>query len=422
MKFFQKYKNICVVVGAFLFLAIFFAVMPMVFSDHYVAGQNASLAKAMSGMFSNTSPASTTSPVATSTTPTFTATHVAPPTVIKGIYMTSWVAGTPSLRAVLVALASSTEINAVVIDIKDYSGNITFNIDDNPTLKAYGSESVRVADMPQFIAQLHSKGIYVIARVAVFQDAYFVKYRPDLAVKNLAGTKTWADDKGISWIDPGSQEYWAYIAMIAKEAYATGFDEVNFDYVRYPSDGDLHDISFPESSTTPKATVIKNFFAYLHDNLVGDTATDTSRLRISADLFGMTTTADDDMGIGQVLVNALPYFDYVDPMVYPSHYATMFMGYKNPEQYPYQVVQYAMKSAVDRETALASSTAAAEGVPVSQVHLAVLRPWLQDFGLTMDYTAADVRDQIQATYADGLTSWLLWSASNKYTIGALDAK
>ena len=335
--------------------------------------------------------------------PVFVATHIATPDPVKGIYMTSWVAGTPRLREGLVKIADQTEINSVVIDIKDYSGKIVFSITDNPTLKAFGSEEVRVGDLREFIETLHKKGIYVIGRVAVFQDAYFVKLRPDLAVKNKAGTQTWKDRKGISWIDVGSKEYWDYILMISKEAYSIGFDEINFDYIRFPSDGDMKDISFPQSSTTPKSIVLKNFFSYLHSHL------SDSGLKTSADLFGMTTTAVDDMGIGQVLENALPYFDYIDPMVYPSHYPETFMGYKQPEAHPYEVVKFAMQSAVVR--AEKASTTPSK-----------LRPWLQDFGLQMTYGPEEVKAQIKATNEVGLNSWLLWSASNKYTVSALTSQ
>src|ERR1700733_6793314 len=194
-----KHKHIiflCVGVAIFISLLVF---LPEVLSGHYVSGKEAALVTL----------ATSTTPVA----PTFTPSYVAAPASIRAIYMTSWVAGTPSLRTPLVNLIDTTELNAVVIDIKDYSGNIVFNIDDNPALKAYGSESVRVPDMQAFIQSLHEKGIYVIGRIAVFQDAYFVKYRPDLAVKNAAGTEVWKDKKGISWIDPGSEEYWAYIVL-----------------------------------------------------------------------------------------------------------------------------------------------------------------------------------------------------------------
>ena len=362
--------------------------------------------------------------------------YVSTPEPVKGIYMTSWVAGTPSLRAGLVKLIDETELNTLVIDIKDYSGKIVFPIEDNPKLKDHGSEEVRVKDLQDFIETLHKKQVYVIGRIAVFQDEYFVKHRPDLAVKNKSGTAVWKDRKGISWIDPASREYWEYIILLTKESRKIGFDEINFDYIRFPSDGNMQDISFPHSSTTSKAIVLKEFFQYLQHQLIlpmsdigdiGDIG--ESRLKISADLFGMTTTAVDDMGIGQLLENTLPYFDYVMPMVYPSHYPPTFDGFKDPEAHPYEIVYFAMKSAVTRAEALASTTPVVDGdtVTTGQAGQSVvdyknkLRPWLQDFGLKMDYGPAEVKAQIKATNDVGLSSWVLWSASNKYTQSALKA-
>ena len=225
-------------------------------------------------------------------------------------------------------------------------------------------------------------------------------------MKNKIGTMTWKDRKGISWIDPGSREYWDYIILLAEESRKIGFDEINFDYIRFPSDGNMRDISYPHSSSTPKAVVLKQFFEYLHNGLID------SGLTISADLFGMTTTATDDMGIGQILENALPYFDYVMPMVYPSHYPATFEGFADPEKHPYEVVHFAMEGAIERAEVLASTTG---------MSVAALRPWLQDFGLKMTYGSAEVRAQIKAVNDLGLTSWVLWSPSNKYTKSALQA-
>lgn len=387
----SKQKQIFFISVVSLLFILLFIFLPKILTKHYIE-KTTNLARTF---------ATTTSPVI----PVFTPSYVSTPEVLKGIYMTSWIASSAKYRDPLVKLIDTTEINSVVIDIKDYSGKIVFPIEDNPKLFAFGSEEVRVKDMQDFIESLHKKGIYVIGRVAVFQDAYFVKLRPDLAVKNKIGTEVWKDHKGISWIDAGSKDYWDYIIMLAKESRKVGFDEINFDYIRYPSDGNMTDISFPSSSTTPKALVLKDFFQYLHDGLEG------SGLKISADLFGMTTTAKDDMGIGQILENALPYFDYVDPMVYPSHYPTSFMNFKEPEAHPYDVVQFAMQSAVDRSKLLSSTT----GKTVAK-----LRPWLQDFGLKMDYGPEEVKAQIKATNDVGLSSWILWSASNKYTVGALE--
>lgn len=333
---------------------------------------------------------------------TFVPEYVATPDAVKGIYMTSWVASRRDLRGNLVKLIDDTELNSLVIDIKDYSGTIIFPI-TNPELKKHGSEEVRVPDLKEFIDSLHEKGVYVIARLAVFQDEYYVEHRPDLAVKNLAGTAVWQDRKKISWIDPGSREYWDYIVLLAEEAHKLGFDEINFDYIRFPSDGNMKDISYPFSSAVPKPDVLENFFKHIDAKL-----SVYPDLKISADLFGMVTNTRDDMGIGQVLEKALPHFDYIMPMVYPSHYPAAFQGYKNPAAFPYEIIHFAMKEAVSRAN-MASTT------PLK------LRPWLQDFDLGADYGSKEVRAQIQATYDVGLTSWILWSASNKYTTGALDA-
>ena len=424
MNFFLRHKLPIIFCVAIVLVALCFYA-PRMFSEHFVNRQGLSLNSNSQGQS------------LASTTPVFLPSYVATPEPVKGIYMTAWIASTPKLRNPLVKLIDDTELNSLVVDIKDYSGKIFFPISD-PALKAFGSEEVRVPDMQDFVSELHQKGIYAIARIAVFQDAYLVKTRPDLAVKNLAGTAVWKDHKGISWIDPGSKEYWDYIILLTRQARAIGFDEVNFDYIRYPSDGNMQDISYPFSTTTPKAEVLRQFFSYLRDKLNQDDGTpkgdepvgtepagvvpkgSSGKLKISADLFGMVTTAENDMGIGQVLENALPYFDYVSPMVYPSHYPPTFIGYKNPEQYPYQVVLYAIKSAVKREKLLASTTVEIASSTTDSTEK--LRPWLQDFGLTMDYGPTQVRDQIQAVYDDGLTSWLLWSASNKYTAGALQAK
>ncbi len=394
IQIFTRHKHIILLCFFCVCLILLFIFLPNIVRNHYISSQQVATAHITQEIPSPPS------------AKVFVPSYVSTPKTVKGIYMTSWVASSENLRGNLTKLLDDTELNTVVIDIKDYSGKIVFPVTDQK-LKDFGSEDVRVKDMQDFIESLHKKGIYVIGRIAVFQDAYFVKHRPDLAVKNSAGTAVWKDRKGISWIDAGSQEYWDYIILLAEESRKIGFDEINFDYVRFPSDGNMKDISFPHSTSTPKSEVLRNFFDYLHSHLEG------SGLKTSADLFGMVTTAQDDMGIGQVLENALPYFDYIDPMVYPSHYPPTFDGFKLPEAHPYEIVHTAMESAVTRAENLASTTGK---------NVAVLRPWLQDFGLKMDYGPAEVRAQIKATNDVGLSSWILWSASNKYTRGALNTE
>ncbi len=326
--------------------------------------------------------------------------HIPTPKPVKGIYMTSWVAGTKDWRQSMVKLIEETELNSIVIDVKDYSGHISFEVSD-PVLKEAGAAEKRIPDVVEFINYLHSKNIYVIARISVFQDAYLVKKRPDLAVMKKSGG-VWKDYKGISWLDPTSKEVWDYTVKISKETEAVGFDELNFDYIRYPSDGNMKDIILPMADgALTKAESLKIFFAYLSENLA------EIKIPLSVDLFGFVTTHTDDLNIGQILENAVPYFDYISPMVYPSHYPKTYMGFNNPAEHPYEVIFNAMATASGRLLA-ASSTSSK------------LRPWLQDFDLGATYTAEMVRKEKQAVYDAGLDSWLLWDPANKYTSSALD--
>ena len=328
-------------------------------------------------------------------------THLKTPEPVKGLYMTSWVAGTTKIRNNIVDLVDITEANSIIIDIKDYTGKISFAV-ENPELQEVGSSENRIPDIVDFIESLHKKNIYVIGRLSVFQDPYFIKIRPELAVKTNTNKNTpWKDKKGISWLDAGAEDVWHYVESIAEEAYSKGFDEINFDYVRYPSDGNMRDIYYPISQGKIKSEVLKSFFVYITDALRA------KGIKTSVDLFGMTTTNTDDLNIGQILENALLYFDYVCPMVYPSHFPPTWNGFKSPAKNPYEVVSISMGKAVERALA----------IPVDSFKL---RPWLQDFNLGANYTSDMVRAQIKATYDVGLTSWMLWDAANTYTKDALD--
>ncbi len=349
------------------------------------------------------------------------ATHVPTPKPLHGIYMTSCVAGTPSLRANLVKLIDETELNAVVIDIKSFDGYLTFTPQSESLKASVGGCHVR--DMQDFIDQLHAKGIYVIGREASFQDQLMVKVHPDEAVKKETSTSTvWRDYKGIAWIDASSKRHWDYLVSIAKEAHSIGFDEINFDYIRFPADGNMKDIWFPISGKKEKSQVVRSFYEYLHQNL------SPLGITISGDLFGMTTTNTDDLNIGQIIEYGLANFDYVMPMVYPSHYPNGFMGFSDPNQHVYEIVKYSMDHAVTRAQAtttsvfmpsarIGTSTPAVYAKPVWDK--SKLRPWLQDNNYPVPYTPEMVKAQIQADYDSGLQSWSLWNAGNRYTRAAL---
>ncbi len=366
-------------------------------------------------------------PVATSSIPEIVVpkvAHVKTPEAVKGIYMTSCVAATPSLRANLVKLINETEINSVVIDIKSFDGYLSFYPENKKLEGAVGGCVVK--DMKDFIKSLHDDNIYVMGRVASFQDALQVKLRPELAVKLASATSTvWRDHKGIPWIDASARPHWDYLIAVAEESYNLGFDEINFDYIRFPSDGNMKDISYPWSGNKKKSDVMRSFYAYLHEKL------NPQGITISADLFGMTTTNTDDLNIGQILENALPYFDYIAPMVYPSHYPKGFMNFNDPNQHVYEVVNYSMKTAVQRTVATTTIVALPDsrigtGTPALYAKPSFdknkMRPWLQDNNYPVTYTAEMVRAQIQATYDTGLNSWMLWNAGNRYTRAALKAE
>lgn len=372
--------------------------------------------------------ATTTKETASSTNSTesgFVVTHVATPSAVKAIYMTSCVSSLKSFREKLVHIADTTEVNSIVIDVKDYSGTITF-FSENPLLKDTVGKGCRTRDLREFIGELHQKGIYAIARITVFQDPYYTHAHPELAVKRASDGAVWKDRKGLSFIDVSAKPYWDYIAEIGKESYAMGFDELNFDYIRFPSDGDMKDIAFTWGKGMSKPDALEHFFAFLRDTFSPTGA------KISADLFGMTATNNDDLNIGQVLERALPYFDYVCPMVYPSHYPPMFNGWANPNDHVYDVIHFSMSRAAARAVATSSPVMhlGAERVGTSTPEIYTkesydknkLRSWIQDFNYGGTYGPTEVRAEIQATYDSGLTSWLIWDPKNIYTVAALKAE
>lgn len=371
--------------------------------------------------------------------------HQPIPEPVKAAYMTACVVGTPNFRQQLVDLIEKTELNSLVIDIKDYSGTISFAPADERLSGAWSAAKCGARDMKEFIAALHERGIYVIGRITVFQDPYYSVLHPELAVKRADGVSVWKDNKGLSFIDVGAREYWDYIVALARDSYNIGFDELNFDYVRYPSDGPMTDIAFTRSRDYPgdnsKQANLEEFFKYLHEKL-GDealfadfnhtnTGKDSATPWTSVDLFGMTTTNYDDLSIGQVQDRAAPYFDFIAPMVYPSHYPKNAFGYANPNDYPYEIIYHAMSVGVKRMTAsttpmmgfqhtrIGTSTPAVYQKPVYTADK--FRTWIQDFDYGGDYDAADVRAEIQASYDAGVNSFMLWAPSNIYTAAALEA-
>lgn len=316
--------------------------------------------------------------------------------VVRGIYLTAYSGGSIKKVDNIIASIKKSQINAVVIDIKDYSGYLSYD-SRLPIVDKYGLREIRIKDLPGVIKKFHDQDIYTIARIAVFQDPALSQKKLDWAVLNKDTGKVWRDYKGLSWLDPANPEVWDYHIDIAKEAIALGFDEINLDYVRFPSDGSMSAMKFTKwTDGSSKAEVIKKFFAYFRAGLKNEPA------YISADLFGLTTTVKNDMNIGQILENAAPYFDYICPMVYPSHYPKGYLKFNNPADHPYEIIYRAIKTANER---LATTTDS----------IAEIRPWIQDFNLGAVYSAAMIKKELAASADAGGVGYLVWDPKNIYT-------
>jgi hypothetical protein len=319
----------------------------------------------------------------------------APPPQIKGIHVSIWVAADNNFFKQMADLVEKTELNGMQIDVKDESGRIAY-----PSQVALGVEvgsplDKGGVDIDRIMDKCWYNGIYPIARIVCFKDPVVASKRPDLAVQNTSGGR-WGDGK---WLDPYSQENWDYLLELAVEASRKGFKEIQLDYVRFPSDGDTRTCVFPAQGgdTREKKQVIVDFLKYMRDGLK------PLGVLLSADVFGLTASDQGDMGIGQDVTIMGQYLDYICPMVYPSHYNPGEYEIGNPEANPHDTVYHSL---VDFQKKL-------EGTSCK------LRPWLQDFSLSLTYGITEVQSQINACYELGINEWLLWDPNCTFTEGAL---
>ncbi|MBI2064489.1 MAG: glycoside hydrolase [Candidatus Yanofskybacteria bacterium] len=334
--------------------------------------------------------------------------RISTPETVRGIYLTSSSGGSSKKINEVIGLAKSSGLNSVIIDVKDASGYVAYD-SAVPQVEEYKIERIGIEDLGLLLASLRENQIYAIARMTVFQNSALVRARPDWAVKNKYTGRPWADHRGLLWIDPSNHEAWKYYSAIAKEIFAAGFDEINFDYIRFPSDGDMSALVFPawsEGLTRPQ--ILKEFYKYLRSEL-GDA-------KMSIDMFGFVTTRTGDFGVGQVMEDAFEYFDYISPMVYPSHYPATFLSFANPAEHPYDIVYYALKEGSERLKIFREKNL--------NLHPRI-RPWLQDFDLGADYTPAMVSSQIKATQdalGEQYKGFMLWNARNVYSEGVFGKK
>ncbi len=325
--------------------------------------------------------------------------RVARPENVRALYLNAWAAGSPRKLAKLVAIADSTEINAFVIDIKE-GGEISYQ--SAVTLaKEAGATRAYIRNIKSLLATLHAHNIYPIARIVVFKDPLLARAKPDFAVKNADGS-VWLDEKGKAWVDSYNRAVWDYNIALAREAVGLGFSEVQWDYVRF-SDAPkryLNRALYPAAAGRSKQDAIREFLLYGREKL-----RDT-QVPVTADVFGLTVTTEDDMGIGQQWEKMVDAVDVILPMVYPSHFIPGNYGLRSPNAAPYRTVRRSMEDALRRSQPIANA--------------ALIRPWLQAFTLgPPHYTPAHVRAQIQAAYDVGLKEWVLWNPGSNYPVAAL---
>lgn len=315
----------------------------------------------------------------------------------KAIYSTVWTAKSKRIDD-LIKIADETEVSAIVIDVKDSD----VYIDDY---------------IKNLVIKLHEKNIYAIARIVLFQDSSQINVYPNWYFKKQDGS-LWQDGRGWYWMDPAERGVWDYNIVIAKEAIDAGFDELNFDYIRYPSFKKDDDVVFP---SVLKNQVINDFANYFTSELKKY----DPEIILSVDLFAYNMLNSSDLRVGQVFLELYDYFDYVSPMIYPSHYISGNFGFDNPAEHPYEVVFSTIEKGkaqlLEKSVVEVGTTTPAIVNPIFEKRLKKLRPWLQDFNIGAVYNGEMIRKEKQAVYDAGLTSgWLLWNSRNVYTEEALD--
>ncbi len=319
---------------------------------------------------------------------------------VKGIYVTGPMAGSSGMDD-LIQLIDDTELNAVVIDIKDDNGNITF-LSDNETLSQLGVCTNYIRDLDGLMTKLKEHGIYTIARVVCFKDPTLASVRPELALKTSSGTPI-TDGNGLAWVNPCNEEVWDYLAMIGCLCKELGFDEVQYDYVRFPVGKEAGAADYGvEISGDTKHTYIEGFLTHAAGKL------HEVDMPVTADVFGTIIGSPVDVAsVGQDYVNLSTVLDAICPMIYPSHYGPGVFGFDVPDAHPYETIL----------AALTDSTEELAEVPAEEC--AVIRPWLQSFTAKwvdghITYDGAAVRKEIQAVQDAGYEEWILWNASNRY--------
>jgi hypothetical protein len=316
----------------------------------------------------------------------------------KALYLTVYGVHSRLIRERALELIEQTELNALVIDMKGDRGIIPYDT-DIPLAIAIGAQKLRlVNDVRELIRTLKKKGIYTIARIVVFKDDILGSARPDLAVRTTAGA-IWKDRENLTWVDPSKKEVWDYNIAIAVEAAQNGFDEIQFDYIRFP---DRRGLKFDIANTQEnRIGRIEGFLTEARKQLL------PYNVFLSADIFGYVAWNQGDTQIGQKIDRLAPAVDYISLMLYPSGFHLGIPNYRNPVENVYKIVHLSSKRAQER----------------TRLPAVRFRPWLQAFrDYAFDrrpFTGVEIREQIKAAEDFGAGGWMLWNPRNSYSSDGL---
>ncbi|HBK35103.1 MAG: hypothetical protein UU08_C0001G0023 [Candidatus Uhrbacteria bacterium GW2011_GWE2_40_58] len=324
--------------------------------------------------------------------------HFQTPEEVRGLYWTAYTAGTERAKE-LMDYMKDTGLNAVVIDVKMDDGEIAFT-PHNEALSAYAMTRPAIENVDTLLEQLFEAGIYRIARIPVMRDRAFAFVHPEVVLRTGDGG-LWYDNIGSVWVDPSASEVADYAIALAREAYARGFDEVQFDYVRFASDGSISTIYYPVyDGSEEKYEVMYHFFERVGGTMKAE------GIPVSFDTFGITCWSGDDFNIGQRLIDVFPFANFISPMVYPSHFPDGFEGYGNPALYPYEIVKRSMEECVKFSSGVYKGS-------IEELQ-PIFRPWIQDFDIGAVYTSELIEAEIQGARDAGSSGWILWNARNVY--------
>ena len=319
------------------------------------------------------------------------------PITPRALYLSFWGIGAPSVREPVLKLAATTPVNAVVIDIKGDRGYVCFRSDVQLANQIGAQKIITVPDMPALLSALHGAGIYTIGRIVTFKDNMLGTAMPKLAVRQREAS--FIDREGLTWVDPFLPEVRKYNIDLAVTAAKAGFDEIQFDYVRFP---DAKGAEFSQPSTEESRTrAITEFLKQARDRLV------PYNVFLAADVFGYICWNRGDTGIGQNINDVSGVLDYISPMLYPSGFQYGIPKYRDALAHPYEIVRFSLDRARERT-----------GIdPVR------FRPWLQAFA---DYAfdkrqfgRKEIQAQIQAAESFGADGWILWNPRNTYSADSL---